>query len=70
MNDFVIDRNGFRNRCRRVAPTAVADSAGMVWTHSNPVELYRWILRRNALLSAIDVAFARTPPSLSGPLAG
>jgi hypothetical protein len=40
----------------RTSPARVADAAGLVWGHSNPFELYRWVSRRNDLLRTIAVA--------------
>ncbi len=54
MNDFTFDR-GATDLGRD--SLQVADAAGMVWGHSNPAELYRWISRRNDLLRTIAAAF-------------
>lgn len=49
------------------APDLMArDAAGTVWAHANPAELYRWISRRNDLLSTIAVASGRDPISWAG----
>lgn len=70
MNDFTQNQVVRRDETRRQAPTTVADVTGVIWTHSNPAELYRWITRRNALLSTIDVAFARQLEDKAHPQAG
>ena len=70
MNDLKLDRNGRWNGSLTATPSAVADAAGMVWSHANPAELYRWIARRNALLSTISVAYGPFSPQSPRPSAG
>ena len=65
MNDTMLDRK-LGDGARTTFQVRVADTAGMVWGHSNPAELYRWISRRNDLLQTISQAFpAATPRSLA-----
>ena len=61
MNDSKLNRYGRRIQSRTEASATVADAAGMVWTHANPAELYRWISRRNALLRIVDSITSRNP---------
>ena len=44
---------------------AIADADGVVWAHPNPVELYRWVSRRNELLKT----FAAAGREFGGPAA-
>lgn len=68
MNDFGIARDDLKPS--HFTPVAVADDAGMIWMHANPAELYRWISRRNALLSTIGVAFDRQAAAAPRPMVG
>ena len=70
MNDFAFDPKATRTVSLDGLEVAVTDAAGMVWTHSNPAELYRWISRRNDLLKSIAVAFTNNPSTTARPMAG
>ncbi len=70
MNHFAFDEKTALAGPSGAPEVAVADTAGMVWGHSNPAELYRWIALRNNLLSTIAVAFTHNPSALPRPLAG
>ena len=61
MIDFASDRT-LPSRPRGAFPAAVADAAGVLWGHSNPVELYRWVALRNELLETIAVASSLVGP--------
>ncbi len=61
MNDFAFDRKAAFVGPEGALQVAVLDAEGMIWAHSNPAELYRWITLRNNLLNTIAVAFPRNP---------
>lgn len=58
MNDRQFDRSPLDHTPGTLQAVA-ADVAGMLWSHSNPAELYRWISRRNDLLRTIADAAPR-----------
>ena len=70
MNQFAFDKKTALAGPQGAREVAVADTAGMVWVHSNPAELYRWIALRNNLLSTIAVAFTHNPSPPPRSLAG
>lgn len=70
MNLHTFDRKAVSAGPRGPFQVAVADTAGMVWAHSNPAELYRWISLRNDLLKSISVAFNQGPSPTPRSLAG
>jgi hypothetical protein len=51
---------------KRRAIAAVADLSGHVWTHPNPLHLYRWVSRRNELLRTLGAAVQRPPARRAG----
>ena len=61
MNDAMFDR-AWADHDRATAQARVSDAAGMVWGHPNPVELYRWVSRRNDLLRTIAEAIPHGAP--------
>ena len=58
MNSYRFPSPASTDRTVGSLPVAIADADGMVWAHSNPAELYRWVSRRNELLKTIAAAYA------------